>query len=286
MPATLTRSVSSDRHLKAKPLLKWPGGKRQLLKYLVPLLPKKMGRYHEPFFGGGALFFAVQPPSSILSDTNSELINCYRCVRNQPEQLIAQLVEWENSQDEYTRIREWQPQDVLERAARLIYLTRLSFNGIYRLNSRGEFNVPYGQRTHLPTCDPEQIRAISTVLASCRIQHEDFADVERRAEPGDVVYFDPPYVLPDDRSRFVRYNGPGRDFSWKDQIRLAHVADRLAAKGVRVIVSNANHPRIRALYPTFTKRVIDRSSTIAADGSVRRMIKETIFYSRPHAPAH
>lgn len=272
MPAVQTR-------VKAKPLLKWPGGKRRLLKYLLPLIPKKFGRYHEPFCGGGALFFALQPAGSLLSDTNPELINCYRQVRDRPEQMIRLLRDWENTEEAYIQIRSWNPKDVLERAARLLYLTRLSFNGIYRLNSRGEFNVPYGRRDHMATCDPEQIRAVSSVLASSRLNCDDFEAVERRASSGDVVYFDPPYVLPDDNSGFVRYNGHGRNFQWDDQVRLAKVALRLRSRGVRVLVSNANHPEIRNLYRGLRKRIIQRSSTIAADGALRGVITEVIFYS-------
>src|SRR3989442_8490760 len=159
-----------------EPLLKWPGGKRALLPHLLPLIPSSFNRYIEPFFGGGALFFAIRPHKAFLSDSNPHLINCYIQVRDHPEEVIARLKRHKNSEREYYKIREREPKTPVSRAARLIYLATLSFNGIHRLNLKGQFNVPYGHKTHLQPCDPVKILTISRALSSAKFRCEDFEE--------------------------------------------------------------------------------------------------------------
>ena len=259
------------------PLLKWAGGKRLLLKHLSPLLPRTFGTYYEPFVGGGAVYFAVQPSPAVLADRNPDLTNCYIQVRDRPHEVIAILNNWGSSEGDYYRIREADLDDEVSKAARLIYLTRLSFNGIYRLNGRGEFNVPYGHRPHLGSCDPVRVLAVSEALQPAEITCSDFEETTRAATLGDLVYFDPPYAIPDDRTRFVRYND--RNFSWQDQIRLADVASQLRARGVKLVISNADHPQIRELYRGFRCLQVTRNSSIAADGKQRGPTTECIFHT-------
>lgn len=259
------------------PLLKWPGGKRALVEDILALLPTTFARYYEPFLGGGALYFALSPSGSILADTNLELINCYRQVRDCPELVIAHLTRLKNTATEYYAIRSSLPSDEAARAARLIYLMTLSFNGIYRVNLRGEFNVPYGHKTYLAVCDPVKIYTASAALSSSRLLCADFEASLADAEKGDLVYLDPPYTVAHGNNGFVKYNA--KIFSWNDQLRLARVATELDQRGCHVVISNADHPSIERLYSNFRVRRISRASVIAASAGYRRSITECIFYN-------
>ncbi|MGI9045861.1 MAG: DNA adenine methylase [Burkholderiales bacterium] len=259
------------------PLIKWPGGKRALLKHLIPLVPKNYRNYYEPFLGGGALFFALQPRQAVLSDTNFDLINCYEQVRNNASRLVVALGKYHNSPEFYYQIRDTLPSTKLQKAARLLYLARLSFNGIHRVNLQGKFNVPYGRKLHLAAAEPEQIRLASEALARAKLSVADFERATLNAKKRDLVYFDPPYTVAHSNNGFLKYNE--RIFSWDDQIRLAAHAKRLAAKGCIVIVSNADHPSIKRLYPEFRYQVIERFSVIAASSDHRKRITEAIFFS-------
>lgn len=265
-----------DYQAKCLPMLKWAGGKRRLLKHLTPLIPPDYGRYFEPFFGGGALFFATQPKNAILSDTNQELIECYQYVKNSPKDVINQLNYMENSKENYFKVRNEVPSGGLERAARTIYLTTLSFNGIYRLNLKGEFNVPYGYKYHLNPCDEEKIMAVSKALSNAELSCCDFSESITTARENDLVYFDPPYAISQGNG-FVKYNS--KVFTWQDQIRLSNIARELVARGCTVIISNANVPEIRELYADFNCTVLERPSVIAASGEHRKKITECIFYN-------
>ncbi|MCR8996190.1 Dam family site-specific DNA-(adenine-N6)-methyltransferase [Brevibacillus halotolerans] len=262
---------------KGTPLLKWPGGKRNLLKHIFSLIPRNFGNYYEPFVGGGALFFALQPQNATLSDSNLDLINCYIQVRDNPEEVILKLKSLNNSEQDYYNIRSNVPTDEIEKAVRLIYLTTLSFNGIYRQNLKGEFNVPYGQKIHLQPCDEIKIRAVSQALKTTNLHCMDFETSVANADKGDLIYFDPPYTIAKGKNGFIKYNS--KIFSWDDQIRLSKLASELSNKGCKVIVSNANHPSIMELYKGFKFNIIERNSIIAASGQFRRQITESIFYN-------
>jgi DNA adenine methylase len=259
------------------PLLKWPGGKRLLLKYILPLVPLHYNRYYEPFVGGGALFFTLQPSRSILADSNEDLINCYQQVRDNPHVVISHLRKMKNSKEDYYAIRASHYRSKTKQAARLIYLMTLSFNGIHRVNERGEFNVPYGYNTEAIICDKAKILAISTALSSAKLIHRDFASVVSDAAPEDLIYFDPPYTVAHKNNGFVKYNA--KIFSWDDQERLAKVAANLATQGCHVIISNADHPSVAELYRGFTMQRIVRSSLIAASADARYPITECVFYN-------
>jgi DNA adenine methylase len=266
-----------DLGIKGTPLFRWPGGKRALLKHLLPLLNKTFNRYYEPFFGGGALFFAVQPESAILSDTNPDLINCYTQVRDRPDEVIAHLSKLKNTEKDYYKIRDKVPADDVGRAARLIYLSALSFNGIYRLNSKGLFNVPYGYRTQLRPCDPIKIKAVSQALSSARLCCGDFEESVAGASEGDLIYVDPPYTVAHSNNGFLKYNA--KIFSWDDQLRLATLVKDLVRRGCYVLISNADHYSILELYKDFKLQKVERTSIIAASASNRRLTTECIFYN-------
>src|SRR5437762_8045483 len=203
-------------------LLNWPGGKRLLVKQIVPFVPEKFNCYYEPFLGGGALFFTIQPSKAFLGDNNPELINCYIQVRDQPDQVISYLSTLRNSKEDYYRIRDCPPDDDIGKAARMIYLMALSFNGIHRVNTLGKFNVPYNNKLETQICDPEKIRAVSRSLAASKIVLGDFELTVSSAVKGDFIYFDPPYTVAHKNNGFVKYNA--QIFSWNDQMRLATIA--------------------------------------------------------------
>lgn len=261
----------------APPFIKWPGGKRALLSSILPLFPQAPKRYFEPFLGGGAVFFALQPRKAILSDLNEELINLYQCVRDDPVGLIRILKTLKNSEGHYYKIRAKRCRSPLRRAARILYLNTLSFNGIHRVNLNGEFNVPYGYKTHLATCDEDGLLVASLALQGAKIVATDFESATEDAGIGDVVYFDPPYTVAHAHNGFVKYNE--RIFSWDDQCRLARHAHELARKGCRVVVSNADHPTIRGLYKDFRFAVVERFSRIAASKKHRAQIQEVVYYN-------
>ena len=242
---------------------------------IISRFPRNFGTYYEPFFGGGAVYFATLPSQAVIADTNAELINFYRVVSNLPGDLIKTLRVWKNSSEDYYRIRDYRPRTEVRRAARFLYLTRLSFNGIHRVNLRGEFNVPYGQKTHFPVMDEAQIWSASEALSRSTILHCDFAEATSTVRAGDVVYFDPPYTVAHANNGFVKYNE--RIFSWEDQQRLATLAHALAVKGCTVLVSNADHPSVRALYVGAECITLTRHSIISAAAEHRREITECLF---------
>ncbi len=258
-----------------QPLIKWPGGKRTLAGSILKYVPEQFGTYYEPFMGGGAVFFALQPKSAVLSDTNEDLINAYIQVRDNPQDLVRVLKSFKNSETDYYAIRATSPRTPVRKAARMLYLARLSFNGIHRVNLRGEFNVPYGYKTHLTAFDEDHLLCTSNALRTAEFRAGDFERTTLNAASGDVVYFDPPYTVAHGLNGFIKYNE--RIFSWHDQERLAEHATALAKRGCRVIVSNADHQSIHKLYKEFSCEVIERPSVIAASSSHRRTITECIF---------
>lgn len=272
-----SRSNGSSQ-LSPVPLLKWAGGKRWLAPQLVDVLScLPFGRYYEPFCGGAALFFQLAPKRATLSDTNRDLINCYKQIRDDPEAVIAALRRHKNTKRYYYAIRGTRPRCDSTRAARVIYLTTLAFNGIYRVNLRGEFNVPYGYKKYVTPCDAERIRGASKRLQCARLVVGDFEDVAANAVANDLLYLDPPYTVAHGNNGFLKYNE--KILQWEDQLRLACVATSAAERGCWVIVSNADHPSVRTLYTHFTCERIDRASIMAASAANRRNVTESIFHN-------
>jgi DNA adenine methylase len=223
-----------------RPFLKWVGGKRQLLADIRKHLPREFGMYHEPFVGGGAVFFALTPAKAFLSDSNERLVRCYNGIKNGVDEVIDRLSGYRKSRRLFLRMRK---QDIdkgsdAEVAAWFIFLNRTGFNGLYRVNSQNQFNVPYGDNRSRVICNAENLRACQRALANADIRHEDFAKVLDRAKPGDLVYFDPPYVPLSATSYFTSYTANG--FSGEDQRRLRDAALKLKQRGVHVLISNSS----------------------------------------------
>lgn len=231
-----------------RPFLKWAGGKTQLLSHLLPLVPEFSGTYHEPFVGGGALFFALRPRNAILCDENERLIRSYRGLRDHAEEVIRRLRACPYDKDFYLEQREQviDGSSDLDVATWMIYLNRTGFNGLYRVNRRNQFNVPFGRHVRPLICDANNLRACATVLQRAQVLHDTFESVESRAKKGDFVYFDPPYEPLSPTSNFTSYTSGG--FGLENQRALRDLALRLKHRGVHVMISNSSAEPIYALY--------------------------------------
>ena len=230
-----------------RPFLKWAGGKRWLGPIAPSLIPRDPGRYFEPFLGSGAVFFAVRPERSTLSDTNQMLIETFQQVRDDPEGVIAALTPMAFGKRSYTRIRKLIPELPSERAARMIYLNKCGWNGVYRVNKRGIYNVPFGPRKRPPKIfDDDGIRAASVALRGAELSAIEFGTSIAEARVGDFVFADPPYTVVHGENGFVKYNE--RIFSWEDQKKLRNALVAFHKRGGLFLMSNANHHSIRRLY--------------------------------------
>jgi DNA adenine methylase len=255
---------------KAQPFLKWAGGKTQLLPELVRHVPTTYGRYVEPFVGGGALFFHLQPKEAVLADLNEELINTYRVVRDGVDDLIAELKKYVNDEDFYYEVRDQDPKtlDPLRRAARTIYLNKTCYNGLYRVNKAGEFNVPFGRRKNPSICDESTLLAAHRALQGVELVSGDYKDVLREyARPGDFVYLDPPYYPVGGYADFKRFT---KEFFYEeDHIELRNEFRRLADLGCQVLLTNSNTPFVRRLYDGFEYQAVDTRRNISSKPSTR-----------------
>jgi DNA adenine methylase len=262
------------------PFLKWAGGKRWLAPMLVKAHGRSGGRLVEPFLGSGATFFALRPEQALLADANADLIDTYIGVRDHVDDVISILEGLDVTPETFAEIRAASPSTTPERAARFVYLNRTAFNGIYRVNRRGEFNVPFGCKEGTTSVDPDALRACSAALANAEIRIGDFRSSIAACGPGDFVYLDPPYTVRHNQNGFNRYNE--RLFSWEDQIALAAEAARLRERGAKVLVSNADHGSIRALYASdaFRIRRFKRLSRMAASTAHRGPTTEILIESR------
>ncbi len=269
-----------------RPFLKWAGGKRQLLPRILTLVPPRVRTYVEPFLGGGALFFALAArrrfKRAVLGDFNGELIGCYEAVRDDVDAVIKKLAGLRNTRDVYYEVRGQNPERLkpAERAARLIYLNRCGFNGLYRVNSDGLFNVPFGRYARPTICDPGRLRAASRALADVELVRGDFASVlrGRRLGADDFVYLDPPYVPISKTASFTAYAG---GFSMKDQERLAQLLRRLAARGVPAVLSNSDCADTRRLYDGLAVESLPARRAINSVASRRGPVAELLVQTRP-----
>ena len=255
----------------AKPILKWAGGKTQMLGDLLPKVPSSYGRYIEPFFGGGAMFFALQPEQAVIADSNPELINLYRQVANHVDDVICQLKKYENTQEMFYAVRgqDWTMLPEAEAAARTIFLNKTCFNGLYRVNKKGQFNVPFGKYKKPKICDEEGLKAASAALKKAEIVCGDYLLVlEHYAQPGDFVFLDPPYLPISEYSDFKRYTK--EQFYEEDHVELAKMVKTLHERGCHVILTNSNHPLVHELYAPFTIDVIQTKRHISCNGSTRK----------------
>lgn len=242
--------------IEARPFLRWAGGKRQLLPELLRRVPAAYGTYYEPFLGGGALFFALKPARAVLSDANEELMAAYAAVCDNPEAIVRELrtMEDAHSRDprgtyDYVRSAGSSGHSLVYNAARMIYLNKTCFNGLYRVNKSGLFNVPMGKFARPPViCAAANLRACSDVLKrGVELRTVDFKAVLGRPKEGDFVYLDPPYVPRSDSSNFTAFTKEG--FGATDQADLAKIARRLKEDGVHILLSNSGTKEVRDLYP-------------------------------------
>ena len=255
----------------AKPILKWAGGKTQMLGDLLPKVPSSYGRYIEPFLGGGAMFFALQPEQAVIADSNPELINLYRQVANHVDDVVCQLKKYENTQEMFYTVRgqDWTMLPEAEAAARTIFLNKTCFNGLYRVNKKGLFNVPFGKYKNPKICDEEGLKAASAALKKAEIVCGDYLLVlEHYAQPGDFVFLDPPYLPISEYSDFKRYTK--EQFYEEDHVELAKMVKTLHERGCHVILTNSNHPLVHELYAPFTIDVIQTKRHISCNGSTRK----------------
>ncbi len=233
-----------------KPFLKWAGGKRRLLAQFLPHFGPHIhnGRYFEPFLGGAAVFFGMQPRRAVLSDINAELIEVYQIVKQRPEELIdgLRIHKLNHCKDYYYKVREWQPETAIGRAGRFLYLNKTCYNGLYRVNRAGRFNVPMGKYKNPDIVNADGLQAASEALQTAEIYNVDFEAATAGARAGDFVYFDPPYAPLSVTSVFTSYTAAG--FTAEDQARLRDVVQRLTARGVKTAVSNSAAPLIYDLY--------------------------------------
>jgi len=262
-----------------RPFARWAGSKRTLLPEIVKLLPAEFRDYREPFVGGGSLFFLLQPVSAVLSDSCGELIDAYRALRDDPERLIRILEPLRPEREFFYQLRSNRSSDPIIRAAEFIYLNKTCWNGLYRVNSNGHFNVPYGLPKTDSLFDADNLRACGRVLSGAEIEilHGDFEELLVDTAEADLVFLDPPYVTRHNNNGFVDYNETL--FSWKDQERLARVAGTMADRGATVIVANANHQEMIELYRSFRTVTVSRSSTLAGKVASRGRVEEALLVS-------
>ena len=267
-----------------RPFTKWTGGKRQLLSVIKSLMPESYNRYFEPFVGGGALFFELAPKDAIINDFNSELINCYQQIKDNPSELIKSLSKHKesNSKEYYLNLRSAdrdsriEKMNNVERAARIMYMLRVNFNGLYRVNSKNQFNVPYGRYKNPQIVDSDLIVSISQYLNenTIHILNGDFEEAVKDVEAGDFVYFDPPYIPLSETSSFTSYTHEG--FSYEDQVRLRDTFKKLDEKGAYVMLSNSSSPLVGELYKDFNIHKVSATRTNGAKSSSRGKIDEII----------
>lgn len=267
------------------PIFKWGGGKRRLLNEIIPYI-SPFSRYYEPFVGGAAVLFGLHPQNAVINDYNIELINTYRIIRDNPSSLIDLLQEHKkNNSPEYYYVIRALDRDVesysalsdVERAARTIYLNRTCFNGLYRVNKNGCFNTPCGYYKNPEIVNEERIRSIHKYFSSNHIDIRcgDYKDALKRIRSGAFVYFDPPYMPPENGDEtFTQYTVDG--FDETKQVELKEFCDYLTGKGVRFMLSNSSCPFIRELYRDYNIRIIQARRNVSADGTKRNLIDEVL----------
>ena len=272
--------------LKGKPFVKWAGGKRQILDKLIKYVPEDFNTYYEPFVGGGALFFELSPKKAVINDSNEELINVFRCIKEEEKltKMCNELNHHEanHSEEYYYKIRnidrdknKFNRLSDYKRAARTIYLNKACFNGLYRVNSKGEFNVPFGKKLKVNTYEGQNIGIIHAYLNfnNIKILSIDFEEAVKDAKEGDFIYFDPPYDS--DTSTFNSYTEDG--FSKDEQIRLSNVFKNLSDRGCYVMLSNHNTVLINELYKDFYIHKITAKRNINSNGKKRGKVEEVII---------
>lgn len=259
---------SQPSHGRLTPFMKWAGGKRWLVEQELDLFPSSFRTYLEPFLGGAAVYFHLRPKSAILSDVNQELIDTYVAIKTDWRLVLRYLREHQrnHSKDYYYKIRASSYRSLFTRAARVLYLNRTCWNGLYRVNLKGEFNVPIGTKTDV-LLGSDDFPRVAELLGGARIICNDFEETINMAKSGDFVFVDPPYTVKHNFNGFIKYNE--KLFAWEDQIRLRDAIVRAAERGAKVLVLNAAHDSIRDLYSDFYQIELSRSSKISGKPEYR-----------------
>lgn len=270
-------SNSNVINSRAIPFLRWAGGKKWLIKDIVQFLPELgFNNYHEPFLGGGAIYFNLQPKGKcFLNDTNIDLINTYRSIYLEVEDVINELKKFENTEICYYNLRSKKFKLSAKKAAQFIYLNQTSFNGIYRVNLKGEYNVPYGFRNK-NFLDESNLRAVSEVLGNAEFTCQDFSKCIDNVQPNDLVFLDPPYTITHNDNGFFKYNK--KLFSEMDQHRLSHFIDQIRERGAYYILTNAAHEKVREIFDK-EERIVEmkRASLVGGINAKRDKYSEFIF---------
>ncbi len=280
--------MKNKKNLILSPVLKWVGGKRQLLGDIIPMIPNKYSNYVEPFIGGGALLFELQPENAIINDYNIELINVYTVIRDKPDELIKQLNyhKERNTSEHFYKVREYDrdtefysQMTSVQRAARIIYLNKTCYNGLYRVNSSGQFNTPYGKYKNPNIVNEPVIRAMSNYFKNKNIQiiNGDYKKTLEKLRRGDFVYLDPPYMPISSSASFTGYTENG--FNEEKQIELKNECDKLNKKGIKFLQSNSDCEFIRELYKDYKIKIIKAKRSINSKGNLRGEINEVLIYN-------
>lgn len=278
-------AVATISHGRVKPILKWAGGKSQMLDVLLPRVPKHYGKYIEPFFGGGALFFALRPENAVIADSNPELVNLYMQVRDHVEDVISALTGYKNEREQFLQARslDWTKLSPIDAAARTVYLNKTCFNGLYRVNRKGQFNTPFGKYKNPKICDAQALREASKALRKTTIVCGDYTTVlAEYAEPDDFVFLDPPYIPVSEYSDFKRYTK--EQFEISDHSRLAIEFSRLHSLGCHLLLTNSNHPLVHDLYGQYEIQVIPAKRSVACRAGSRTG-EDTLVIADPEPKA-
>ena len=268
---------------KVAPVLKWVGGKRQLLGTLTPLLPQRITTYCEPFVGGGALLFDLQPNTAYVNDINGDLIRVYNVIKSDVESLITTLQEYKNESDFFYAVRDWDRDKEkysslsdVQKAARILYLNKTCYNGLFRVNNAGEFNSPFGNYRNPNIVNAPTLRAVSSYLntATVHLSSTDYAEVLQALPKGAFVYLDPPYDPISDTSSFTGYSKGG--FTRDDQIRLRECCDDLTARGVKFMLSNSSTDFIREQYAAYHIQTVQAKRAVNSDSTKRGEVDEVV----------
>lgn len=269
----------------ARPVLKWAGGKRQLQHQILAKLPTEIDTYFEPFVGGGAIFFALAAERrfkrAVLGDRNADLVAIYHALIEDVEGVIRLLRKFRYDETEYYRVRDQRPRALTARAARLIYLNKTGYNGLYRVNRSGEFNVPFGRHKSPLICDEDNLRAAASALSQAEIVTEDFEAICSDARPRDAVYLDPPYLPVSKTSNFTAYDP--HPFGIEEHERLAAVFERLERRGVCTILSNSYTEQTRKIFGRFQYDRVPVKRPINSNATRRGPVDEMLVVSRPQA---
>lgn len=259
------------------PFLKWAGGKRWLVGQSKDIFPTFSGRYLEPFLGSGAVFFHLLPNQSILADANTELVETYQAIQKNWKEVLTHLKTHHRNHcsEYYYKIRSSKPRTLHTKAAKFIYLNRTCWNGLYRVNLSGEFNVPIGTKKNV-ILDTDRFDIISKTLNNSKILSTDFEMVIDQAGENDFIFIDPPYTVKHNLNGFIKYNE--KLFSWSDQIRLKNSIDRAISRGAKALVTNANHSSVKELYHNYKQEKASRRNVIAAHSKDRGTFDELLIF--------